>query len=206
VNTSVTNIDFRNTNFGDEGASALADALKVNASVTNINLWGNDIGPEGALALANALQVNTSVTTINLRLNNIGDEGASALADALEVNTSVANIDLDENRITDESNDVIVEALVDRNKRLCHLFPFDTRRMLLSLMCADECGVVRPYLLVGNDLRVTAAPANVETLRAEFAAVVEERRRRATAVERQVAALVGDKGGSRAVKRRRANQ
>jgi hypothetical protein len=37
---------------GDEGALALAVALKGNASVTEINLWGNSIGAEGALALA----------------------------------------------------------------------------------------------------------------------------------------------------------
>jgi hypothetical protein len=51
--------------------------------------------------------------------------------------------------------------------------------MLLSAMtgCADECSVVWPYLLVGDDLDFIAAPGNVEPLRAEFAAVVEERRR-----------------------------
>jgi hypothetical protein len=68
-----------------------------------------------------------------------------------------------------------VKELVDRNARFRCLFLFDARKMLLSLMCADECGVVWPYLLDGDDLDVTAAPANVETLRAELAAVVEER-------------------------------
>jgi hypothetical protein len=49
--------------------------------------------------------------------------------------------------------------------------------MLLSLTCADECGVVWPYLLGSGDTDGIIAPDNVETLRAEFAAVVEERRR-----------------------------
>jgi hypothetical protein len=55
---------------------------------------------------------------------------------------------------------------------------FDARRMLLSLMCADECGVVWPYLLERGDTDGIAAPANVETIRAEFDVVVAERRRR----------------------------
>jgi hypothetical protein len=70
-----------------------------------------------------------------------------------------------------------------RNDRLRHLFFFDARQMLLSLMCADECGVVWPYLLDGDDMDVgVSSDINVETLRAEFAAVVEERRRRALAL------------------------
>jgi hypothetical protein len=60
--------------------------------------------------------------------------------------------------------------------------------MLLSLMCADECGVVWPYLLDGDDVNYIAQESNrfgdVEALRSEFAAVVEERRRRAASAER----------------------
>jgi hypothetical protein len=60
-----------------------------------------------------------------------------------------------------------------------NLFIFDARKMLLSLMCADECGVVWPYLLEAADADVGVSSAHVETLRAEvIAAVVEERRRR----------------------------
>jgi hypothetical protein len=94
-----------------------------------------------------------------------------------------------------------------RNKRLRRLFLFDARRMLLSVMCADECGVVWPYLLDSGDTDGIVAPDNVETLRAEFAAVVEERRRRAAAAVDQlrVAADV-NQGGSSAVKRRRTNR
>jgi hypothetical protein len=85
------------------------------------------------------------------------------------------------------------DSLIARNGRLRRLFLFDARQMLLSRAamngCADECGVVWPYALVGDDLvdvNVTAAPDNVETIRAEFAAVVEERHRRAApAVKRR---------------------
>jgi hypothetical protein len=79
----------------------------------------------------------------------------------------------------EKSNRDNIDALVDRNKRLRRLFLFDARQMLLSLMCADECGVVWPYLLEKRDIKDgVKKPYDVETTRAEFAAVVEERRRR----------------------------
>jgi hypothetical protein len=94
--------------------------------------------------------VNTSVTAINLAYNGFG-----------------------------ESNPVRVDVLISRNKRLRCLFLFDARRMLLSLMCTDECGVVWPYLLGNGSTEGIVAPADVETIRAEFMSdVVAERRRR----------------------------
>jgi Ran GTPase-activating protein (RanGAP) involved in mRNA processing and transport len=208
VNTSVTDIDLDGNEIGDEGASALANALKVNTSLTFINLMSNQIGNEGAASIADALEGNKSVTTIYLNENGIGAEGALAIADALNVNTTVTNIDLGGNDIDDEgasaladalkgntsvtyislfnnaideSNLVNVNALVARNKRLRCLFLFDARRMLLSLMCADECGVVWPYLLGSGNTDGVVAPDNVESIRAEFSEVVAERRRRSQA-------------------------
>jgi hypothetical protein len=93
------------------------------------------------------------------------------------VNTSLTDIDLSDNAI-DESNRASVEALVARNKRFRSLFLFDARRMLLSLMCADECGVVWPYLLGRGKTDGKIAADAAETIRAEFLEdVVAERRR-----------------------------
>jgi hypothetical protein len=95
------------------------------------------------------------------------------------VNTSVTRIDLDDNDIGDDCVASIKELLV-RNARFRCLFLFDARQMLLSLMggCADECSVVWPYLLGSGDKDGMVAPDNVEAVRAEFAGVVAERRRR----------------------------
>jgi hypothetical protein len=50
-------------------------------------------------------------------------------------------------------------------------------------MCADECGVVWPYLLGRGDTDGIVAPDNVESIRAEFLDdVVAERRRRSHVV------------------------
>jgi hypothetical protein len=144
--------------------------------VQSVDLSGKYLNAEDVLMLAHALKSNTSVTTIILCENAIGDEGATAFVDALEVNTSVTHMDLDDNQIAADHVASIKE-LIDRNKRFRRLFLFDARKMLLSLMCADECGVVWPYLLKNGDKGIVA-PDNVESVRAEFAGVVAERRRR----------------------------
>jgi hypothetical protein len=177
VNTSLKTIYLNQNQIGDEGALVFADALKVNTSVTGIYLNTNEIGDEGALALADALQVNTSLRNINLESNHISNEGAAALAYALQVNTSLTCIALNANTVERSYRDDF-EALVARNKRFRSLFLFDARQMLLSLMCADECGVVWPYLLGRGNTDGIVAPDTVETIRAEFLVVVAERRRR----------------------------
>jgi hypothetical protein len=144
-----------------------------------------------------------------------------ALADALEVNTSVTLLILDE--VGEHSGvggsertglDVawaLLDPLMARNTRLRRLFIFDARKRLLFFMtgCADECSAVWPYVLSGDDLDNVLAADDVEPLRAEFSAVVEERRQRAAAAHVQVAASADINelvDGSTAVKRRRTNQ
>jgi Ran GTPase-activating protein (RanGAP) involved in mRNA processing and transport len=137
----IQSVELKNANIDAEGASALADALKANTSLTKIDIAANRIGNEGVSALADALKLNTSVTNINLGWNEIGKEGALALVDGLKVNTSVAHIDIRSNALG-ESNRASIKSLLARNNRLRRLFLFDARQMLLSLMCADEYGVV----------------------------------------------------------------
>jgi Ran GTPase-activating protein (RanGAP) involved in mRNA processing and transport len=178
VNSSVTHLGLPNNAIGDKSALVLADALKANKSVTHLALDQNAIGNEGASAFADALKVNTSVTSIYLEGNTVGDTGASAFADALKINLSVTFIDLDGNPIAAEHIASIKE-LVDRNLRFRRLFLFHARKMLLSLLCADECGVVWPYLLESDEVNDgKVVPENVEALCAELQGVVAERRSR----------------------------
>jgi Ran GTPase-activating protein (RanGAP) involved in mRNA processing and transport len=68
-------VDLQYSSIDDDGAIAVADALKMNTSVTKINLSWNKFSDEGATALAGALRVNTTVTKIDLTHNEIGVEG-----------------------------------------------------------------------------------------------------------------------------------
>ncbi|CAE7941950.1 NLRC3, partial [Symbiodinium necroappetens] len=88
-NCTVTHVNLESNDIGDEGAKALADALKSNCTVTHVNLEFNMIGGQGAKAFADALKSNCTVTDVNLYGNWIGVEGGKALADAVESNRTV---------------------------------------------------------------------------------------------------------------------
>jgi hypothetical protein len=204
-------VDLLTAGIGDARATTLANGLRENTTVTSINLYMNTVGAEGALALADALKVNTLLRVIDRRYNMIGFKGASALVDALKVNTTITQLFLDFNGINVNVVMASVDELIARNRRLRRLFLVDARQMLLSVLCADECGAVWSYLLDNDDAVYLAQPSNCfgdfESVRAEFAIVVEKRRRRAAAalLEKTADGNV-DASGSPVVKRRRTNR
>ena len=56
------------------------------AEALRLSLGSNKISEEGAKALAEAVKVNSALQKLDLlRTNNISDEGAKALAEALKV-------------------------------------------------------------------------------------------------------------------------
>ena len=69
---------------GDEGAKAIAEALKVNTVLTRLRLGENKIGDEGAKAIAEALKVHAVLTELHLGYNEIGDAGKTAVQDAVK--------------------------------------------------------------------------------------------------------------------------
>ena len=84
TNTSVTEVYLGlNLEIGDEGAKALAEALKVNATVKKLELRSCGIGDDGAAALAEALRSNTSLTTLYLKNKGISEQGKQLLRDAV---------------------------------------------------------------------------------------------------------------------------
>jgi hypothetical protein len=125
----------------------------------------------------------------------------------------VTKMDISEHEIG-ASGCAHIDKLLARNDRLRHLFLFDARKMLLSVLCADECGVLWPY---GDDKTCgIKAPAHIETLRGEFPAVVEERRRRelcgpvlvadSRVLRREESSADTDERDKRAIKRRRTGR
>ena len=96
-----TSLDLGDSNIGDRGATALANALRYNTVLESLDLgYNNKIGDLGAASLAAALKVNTVLKTLILSENVIGDEGATALALALlNKNTALSELDLSSNKI-----------------------------------------------------------------------------------------------------------
>ena len=71
---------------GDQGATAIGEALKVNGALTELWLNRNKIGDQGATAIAEGLKFNGVLTSLWLADNKIGGPGASAIAEALKFN------------------------------------------------------------------------------------------------------------------------
>ena len=112
VNSTVTMLAFYNKlTIGVEGAVELADALKWNSTVVTLDLVGNEIGNKGAAALAGTLKVNRTITTVGLRDNKIGVEGGVALASALISNNTVTTLNLRDNKIRATGAAALAEAL-----------------------------------------------------------------------------------------------
>ena len=60
---------------------AIAEALRVNGALTHLIIEGNRIGDDGATALARALRVNagSKLTTLHISENNISPQARSEL-------------------------------------------------------------------------------------------------------------------------------
>jgi len=115
VNAVVTTLALGGNYIGGEGAIAISEALKVNAVLTNLNLINNSIGDDGAKAIAEALKVNAVLTTLNLGTNSIRDDGAKAIAEVLKVNAVLTKLNLKYNSMEDAGKEAVRDAVKDRS-------------------------------------------------------------------------------------------
>ena len=95
----------------DEGAIAVANALKGNDQVHTVYMHFSQVGDDGAEAFAELLKTNQDLHTINLGHNAIETEGAIHLAEALKVNTGLHTLTLDHNKIKEPGILALIEAL-----------------------------------------------------------------------------------------------
>ena len=61
---------------GDEGCSAVAEALKSNHAIRTLDLRGCNGRESGATQLANLLRTNQTLTQLGLEWNNVGNKDA----------------------------------------------------------------------------------------------------------------------------------
>ena len=82
----------------DRGYSALAQVLPV-SQLEELDLSCNPARNEGASALASALKTNSPLRVLRLRKCFILHEGGMTLANCLRYNSNLEELDLSENRI-----------------------------------------------------------------------------------------------------------
>jgi serine/threonine protein kinase/Ran GTPase-activating protein (RanGAP) involved in mRNA processing and transport len=112
----------KSSQFDQEDAIALANALRDNSAVTDLRVTNCQIDKDGTVALAEALKKNSTLTALNLRSCSIGDEGAVALADdALKGNKTLATLNLCDNKIGSVGA-VALAGMLKKNKSIKTLY------------------------------------------------------------------------------------
>lgn len=79
---------------GDDGVSAICDALADSTLIKELVLPGNGIGLEGTRAMANFIKKNKSAFLVGLSSNALGDEGVVMLCEGLASNKIVSRLNL----------------------------------------------------------------------------------------------------------------
>ena len=151
---------------GDDGARAIAHALRGCELLSELDLSGNGIQDAGTEALSEALR-SCKLQRLSLASNCIGDDGARAIADALRGCEVLSVLNLSGNGIQDAGAEALSEAL-----RSCKL-----QRLSLASNCIGDdgaraiahalrgCEVLSVLDLSGNGIQDAGTEALSEALR-----------------------------------------
>ncbi|KAI9016709.1 kinase-like domain-containing protein [Hyaloraphidium curvatum] len=185
---SLTQLDLHNNSIGDEGAIAIADALKTNSTLEY--LWlGNAVGDAGTgafaellkakstglkvlvlwgpftdnsvRALANALKNNTKLTALGLRSQSVRCDGARAFAEMLAVNSTLTTLDLQNSSIGDDGARALLAGL--------ELSPSITQVVLTNNPVSDTLKADIAKLASDSGRKARALAAREEAARKEAA-------------------------------------
>ena len=112
-NCTLRRLELQSSCISASGVKALALAIKTSpAALEDLALlYNRDMGVEGAKALVPLLGGDSALRKLNIYRTAIGDEGAKVIAIALESNTSLLEINLGANAIGPEGAVVLAAAL-----------------------------------------------------------------------------------------------
>ncbi|XP_044501477.1 RAN GTPase-activating protein 1 [Mangifera indica] len=113
---ALTEIYLSYLNLEDEGAEALANALKESApSLEALELAGNDITAKGAASLAACVAAKQFLTKLNLSENELKDEGAILIGKSLEEgHGQLTEVDLSTNSIRKAGARLLAQVAVNK--------------------------------------------------------------------------------------------
>lgn len=121
-NVGATDLNLWGARIGDEGASLVAEALKVNRTLRSLNLSSNQIGDMGAARLAEALKINMALQILQISDNQIGVVGVARLCEALLVTSTLKELYFATNQLGVDAAVLLAEALKsNRSLRLLNL-------------------------------------------------------------------------------------
>lgn len=99
-NSTVHTVNLEDNGLGQQGGTALFEALSKNSCVTELNVSGNALS--GAMpGILGILQPGQFLRRINLERNKLGDKSLEVLAKGLRASDSLMELRLGSNSITD---------------------------------------------------------------------------------------------------------
>jgi hypothetical protein len=104
-------LDLQGEEIGNDGAVALAGALRKNTHLKYLSLADCSIDDDGGTALAKMLEYNTGLKELIVSYNWITDDGATVFAEALKINTTLEVLMLHETEISDKGAEAFLKAL-----------------------------------------------------------------------------------------------
>ncbi|KAH0620474.1 hypothetical protein JD844_020982 [Phrynosoma platyrhinos] len=118
VNYRVIELDLSHNKFAEKGGEQLGQMLGnfANGTLKILNLAWNGFGNEGALALGEALKVNMVLTELDISNNHINNEGTVKLCKGLELNGSLRILKMSHNPMTVEGAIALVTAVRKNSK------------------------------------------------------------------------------------------
>lgn len=74
MNVTLKKLDLSMNGFGNEGATALSEVLRLSSCLVYLDISGNDIGNEGASKLSRALEYNESLRVLKVVLPGAAEQ------------------------------------------------------------------------------------------------------------------------------------
>ncbi|KAJ3121023.1 hypothetical protein HK098_004063 [Nowakowskiella sp. JEL0407] len=142
INSSLKELNMKNTGMGDDCAEEIGVALSVNSVLENLNLEENKIGRKVANEIGKALSLNTGLQILNLDKNEIYNDGAKSLLAGLCENSTLRSLSLRCNKIRELGTHSVFEMLKINKKIEALYFPGNQREILMEDSGEELCSAL----------------------------------------------------------------
>ena len=105
---SLTKLDLKRKDVGDEGGMVVAGLIPVMGALTKMSLADNNLGEEGTKAICEALEQNKTLKELDI---SEGTAGAKHVANMLCVNVALTKLSLAQNKLEEAGTKSICKAL-----------------------------------------------------------------------------------------------
>ncbi|CAK9176864.1 unnamed protein product, partial [Ilex paraguariensis] len=144
-------LDLRDNMFGVEAGVALSNAISVFANLTEVYLSYLNLEDEGAIALANALKESApSLEVLEMAGNDITVDAVPALVACIAVKQFLTKLNLAENELKDEGAILIAKVLEDGHDQLNEVDLSTNSIRRAGARCLAQSVVSKPGLKLLN--------------------------------------------------------